>query len=310
MTKIFKFSLLVAAFSVYSFATSNNCPGSVTPTGVGTNNNSGDPNHLPIAASNANTSGSGGNGLAAINAQTNGFSTGVTSGCGAVNQTFGNFNVSNSPSGGASTYAWMSQNSTSTNLFFTGLAGTDANPGTRDNTNGYTVNGTNGTTGTNDAEIQYLTQFGTGTAKSVTTDSVLLVTINGVTMNTNANSSIVVTINLCGNATSAGTATIANQADCTALGGSSGGFSSATHTFTTASNLTGTGTLQFAFVLPSGFSSFAVDTDITLNARGTGSTTSFISFEESFESPEPSTFILLGSALAGVAWLRRRRYAV
>jgi hypothetical protein len=59
-----------------------------------------------------------------------------------------------------------------------------------------------------------------------------------------------------------------------------------------------------SFALPSNVPVLAIDTSIELSAA-ISQTTSFGSVEESFDSPEPPTFVLLGTAL-GIGFLRSR----
>ena len=51
----------------------------------------------------------------------------------------------------------------------------------------------------------------------------------------------------------------------------------------------------------------AIDNAITLTSVNPGGGITFSDFTESFDSPEPATFVLFGSALLVIALLRVRR---
>jgi hypothetical protein len=62
-------------------------------------------------------------------------------------------------------------------------------------------------------------------------------------------------------------------------------------------------------ILTGGYTTVGVANNFLLRGTGTGAGVTFLtSFDESFDSPEPSTFALLGSALAGLVAFRLRKY--
>ncbi len=238
--------------------------------------------------------------LATINAAANGLTTGggtvSTTGCGATDETFGNFSVSGfATTGGSTAFSTASDGFVTANTvandfsITTGVSDRIATVGTRTDT----------------GDLVYLTQFGTsaGTKPSVNGTDVIEVTLTGVALDRVSggnDASVTVTIGVCVGASSA---PVAAFTTCTALGGTYES-SSTTITNTTATNITG-GTLNFYLALPSTTSVLAVDNTISLVSNTNGAA-SFTGFQEDFETPEPSTFIMLGSALAGLGLFRLR----
>jgi hypothetical protein len=260
---------------------------------------------MPLAfGTNSNCPSATGTNLTTINSEASGMtsSTISTTGCGAVDETFGNFIISGFT--GVSTAPTLSNtNGWATASNFAQDLNSDMAASLP--TSGFTL-----TTSTGD--LVFLTQFGTGASPTVNASLAgIVLTLTGVDLPDNNSgatndSSIAVTIGICENATSAPSATFA---DCTALGGT---YASSTATITNTSgstNISGA-TETFVLALPSTIMDLAVDDTVVLTSNRVGPT-SFSGFEEEFDAPEPSTFVLLGAALAVVGLLRlrpRRRF--
>ena len=270
--------------SALGWATSDNCPGGFTSTTTNSINNA------------TGEIGSLANGMTA---STTPFVSG--NGCGAVNQTFGNFFESGFTTQ-AGTYAAVGtapDPGTQEITFQTEI------PGTGDTNNDFVSGaGTNPTTG----DIVYLTQFGTGTSPATNPDvAYLTFELTGVDLehvHGGNTSSIVVNIYACENVTSASTAAFTN---CTGNGGTLEHYSV---TFqNTSPNTSITNATEIAsFALPTSFTNFDIDTNVVLTGNSDGAT-SFSGLEEAFDAaPEPSTIALMGSALAlGAFGMRKRR---
>jgi hypothetical protein len=246
--------------------------------------------------------------MTAINALANGLTTGgttvSTTGCGATDQTFGNFFESGfTATGGSTTFTtgtdgFVTSNAVA-NLFTVGGGVSDA-AGTFDNNR------------TDTGNFAFLTQFGTASGvKPVANNGVDTVelTLTGVSIpddaevagNAQPEASIKVTILACVGTTTAPAATFTTCPNGTA--------ETITDTITNTSTTAAlTGTLNFFLGIPAGSSVVSVDDTIVLNSNFNGAA-SFTGFDQDFESPEPSTFILLGSALVliGLLHLRARR---
>jgi hypothetical protein len=281
---------------VSAWATSSSCPtGSVT-------NNVG-ANTAPVASSTNDN-------LTAINGLANGMSSGgatiSTTGCGLINQTFGNFNMTNfTGATPASTYTFMGTSNTGVAEALT--ISTVAQSSGGDNSNAFVTAFSASTVETLTTDFEYLTQLGTGT-HPVGNASVqfLEITLNGIQMTNDSDTGsaattgnfIMVSVNVCENPT------VAPGADF------SSSCPTGTHLTTLTSKIVDTGanfTAQdetVSFALPSNVPVLAIDTSIELSAA-ISQTTSFGSVEESFDSPEPPTFVLLGTAL-GIGFLRSR----
>jgi hypothetical protein len=117
------------------------------------------------------------------------------------------------------------------------------------------------------------------------------------------------TLYVCNGGTATGTA----FTTCTGTGNPGGTLISATYSIPVNTLNSGTVVLPFDISIPAGTTAFYMDTAIGIDGSGTvssnGNTNTFLGdYNETFElSPEPSTFILLGSALAGLGALRLRK---
>ncbi len=116
-------------------------------------------------------------------------------------------------------------------------------------------------------------------------------------------------LNLLGARPGAGGGTITGEFDlclgAAFVGGFGGTCSGTEETF-----LLAPGVYAYNEVLTGGFTTIGVANNFILKGTGTGTGITYLtSFEESFDSPEPSTFLLFGMALAGIAAIRfsRRR---
>jgi hypothetical protein len=269
--------IILLIFSASAWATNNNCPSSFTSVAT-------------------NSLGSGG-----IGGQTNGITASVSpfasaNGCGDINQTFGNFAESGF-TGLGGTYAAVSDSSSGVAKQITFQT---AITGTVDTTNDFT-SGVSSTSG----NIAYLTQFGTGTSPALASPSVdaLVVQLTGVNLPASDSnmtySSIAVVVTACQNVTAALTS---NFTSC-----SSGNLAQLSTTFSnTTSTAIANGIETAVLSLGNNFSNIDINTQVTLNGNLNGPA-SFSDLTEDFEASEPSTFILLGSVLAGIGILRFRK---
>ncbi len=278
-------------------ANTSNCPlGS-------TMGNSGAPGvAVPSSASGSDTSIT----LAGINATSTGFTSGVTAGgCFNIDQSFSNLAISNG--GGTTGYASVSSGTAAQAITFSSQASVAGNINF-DTTDNFSTAGSGNIASGSAVQFVDYSDFGTGSApSSVPGLAKIDVTISGINFTgTGAGNSIVVTEVGCFNlATGAGSA--ATFTTC-ATGTTLGGTSSVT---ITSANVT-SGSFSFAvFTLPSNLRS--IDTDFSDQLNENGGVTSFETFGESFDttSPEPSTFVLISTALGGLGllrvWVRRRK---
>jgi hypothetical protein len=226
-------------------------------------------------------------------------------GCTAVDLTFNNFAITGNsgvggvaaPSPGA-TYLAESLTGTTTDLLF------------------YTLNG-NGSGADANANDGVVNTAVTGTATQTTTLSYnvsdvggSICTVGGIVsfIRIQANSTGTAILDVCAGTTDIGP--ITDSGTCTSDGGtffqSGGGTATTLSTTTNPNNSVSLGSISVG-----GFTNLAV-TEVFVLTCGIGSTCAaqdgFTTFDDTFnEAPEPSTFALLGTALALVAWLRHRR---
>lgn len=250
--------------------------------------------------------------VATVNAGTNGMGGGTTvsqGGCFAIDETFGNIGLSGAAIP-ATVDTIMSANAAPVgqSIDFNGSWNVAAN------------------TSASGSDI-YLTQFGTSSPATNSLIQQVVITFSGVNIPVatsalpSGESSIQLAIGVCENP--------ANNNGAGAHGGMAS-FTSATCTGTVAGDLVGTGfvsntftitntslvtaitngTFSFGIELSKPVSVLALDNVITLSSVNPGSGITFSDFQESFDSPEPATFVLLGSALLVIALLqyRRRKY--
>ena len=221
-------------------------------------------------------------------------------GCTAVNMTFSNFTGSFTGAGAngietlggtymAETPAGTANTSLDTLLFATvrGSAGVPTDGNSNDGNNNWIAN--SHTTVTD--EISYSV---TDSAASVAS---IVLTAFGANVDPSAGGSIIVDV--CeGIATSA---TITSTGACGLAGGT---FVTQTLTLSTLASQS----LTISLGAPT---SFDITTEIILSGGGGSHIGSFDDFTESFDDgttlPEPSTFVLMGTALAGIGFLRSRR---
>jgi hypothetical protein len=247
--------------------------------------------------------------VATINAAINGMGGGATisqGGCFAVDETFGNIGLS-----GAAIPATLDTIMTANaapvgqSVDFTGAWNVAAN------------------TSASGSDV-YLTQFGTGSPVTNSLIKQVVITFSGVNIPVatsalpSGDSFIQLAIGVCenpGNDSSASThggmapftSTICTTNSAGNLAGT--GYVSNTFTITNTSQVTAitNGTFSFGIQLSESVDILAIDNAITLTSVNPGGGITFSDFQESFDSPEPATFILLGSALLAMTLLRVRR---
>jgi hypothetical protein len=247
--------------------------------------------------------------VATVNAGTNGMGGGATvsqGGCFAIDQTFGNIGFSGAAIP-ATVDTIMTANSAPVgqSVDFTGTWSVAANSSASGN------------------DI-YLTQFGSTFPVTNSLIQEVVITFSGVNIPVatsalpSGDSSIQLAIGICENPANNNGAGAHNgmgsftSATCT--GNIAGdlvgtGFVSNTFTITNTSQVTAisNGTFTFGIALSEPVDVLALDNAITLTSVNAGGGVSFSGFQESFDSPEPATFFLLGSALLTIILLRCRR---
>ncbi len=222
-------------------------------------------------------------------------------GCTSVDQTFNNFGLANTGSGpngqptAASTYLFETPTgsvfnplTTPTVLTYSTLRGTSG--GTADTFNNFDISPPATSTVTTD--IFNLVTVGNGHK-----DYAIILNLTDYSVSLLGSMSIEVTV--CSGGAVTGTA----FTSCT--GGGNPGGTMFQQTFTVPANTSNAGTVNLGSLGlgPTGTSSFYMDTRVTVRAGIFDS--SLVTFSEGFqETPEPSTYLLSGSALLGLAGLR------
>jgi hypothetical protein len=242
--------------------------------------------------------------LSTINPETNGMSGGgtiSTGGCIATDETFGNFGISGFT--GVTTVPTLSGVDLHTNTanpgqeFITNMSAAEADP-------------QGGIPPTATGDFTLFTQF--GTSQPVVNPGInnLILELVNVNIPGAVNgffARIIMTISVCENPTGLNGAgnngSLATFTACTSLGGT---FASTSVAFTNATTNADTGNLFLDLTLPDTIKSIAVDNTISLRTVDQ-STTSFGGLDEFFESPEPGSWLLVGSALTGLCLLALRK---
>jgi hypothetical protein len=247
---------------------------------------------------------------ATVNNGTNGFGGGTTvsqGGCFAVDETFGNFGLSGAAISSGTLDTIMSANA--------------APVGQSVDLNGtFSVAASSSAVST----VTYVTQFGTSFPATNSLIQQIVITLSGVNIpvatssNSSGDSSIQLAIGVCENPANDDGAPehggISSFTGTTCTGTTAGdlvgtGYVSNTFTITNTSQITpiSNGTFSFGIELSEPVSVLALDNLLTLTSVNGASGITFSDFTESFDSPEPATFVLLGSALLVIALLRYRR---
>jgi hypothetical protein len=247
--------------------------------------------------------------VATVNAGTNGFGGGATvsqGGCFAVDETFGNIGLSGAAIPGTlNTFISTNAAPVGQSIDFNAAWNVAAN------------------TSVSGSDV-YLTQFGTSNPITNSLIQQVVITFSGVNIpvatssSSSGDSFIQLAIGVCENPKNdngagahggLGTFTGAVCTNQFAGGLQGSAFDSNTFTITNTSQVTPitNGTFSFGIELSGPVSVLAIDNAITLTSVNGGSGITFSDFTESFDSPEPATFVLLGSALLVIALLRVRR---
>ncbi len=283
-----------------AFASTNNCPGNSTsgPTpGSITSTLAGGPTYSNITVPGASTT----NNLTAVNGG---------GGCTAIDLSFNNFAVTSSGTNenalptAAGTYvsitpAGTTQTSPDTLLFST-VQGDGSNA-----TDGGLNDGVLNTKVIGSESFNSTMSYGV-TNSSATGIYAVVLTVNAITISAGGSGTVTIDTCLQGTGADQPTGNITNAVACKiASGGGMGAGIFQSSTITLAQLASQSTTISLATN-----SAYADITQvIKLNCSSCGTNeTGFLTFSDQFdESPEPSTFVLLGTALAGVALLRFRR---
>ena len=295
--------LCLAFASLSTFAAVNNCP--TANTSLSRTFTGGNPYTVSTPGTGAGSSPIS-NSLTGVNAEL--AAGGGTPGCTAIDLAFSNFAVTSSgtndvgvlPSAGG-TYMFVSPSGT-----------TQTNP---DILTFATIQGTGAAAdgAVNDGTTNYKTQTGqtfTSTMSYGVADSApsgiegVLVTVFGIMVQTGGSGSMVVDTCAKGTGSINPTGNITTQAQCNTAVGGTGVFQTTTITLSTAASLAGE-------ILPTGHPSYINITQVITVTGGSAANneTGFLTFsDEFFETPEPSTFLLLGAGLALAGLTRFRAF--
>jgi hypothetical protein len=277
-------------------------------------------NTVPIPQSNANGNRTSSELASNVTAGGTGFTSGnLTAGCFQVDQSFGNFAVGGGTGSGtqstADTYMYTTSGGAAQAIVFSDIADS-ANKSTNDTAVDYETNiHENGDAVT--FQFVFYSNLGTsGTPNALAANEALAaiaIQLEGVTLAAGTGNNIEVSAVGCTSATNTLAVATNNGGLFTACAGTGNpGGSSLTSiplTFTSA-NITGGagGTLPLGSLFSSslaGIDQVALDISVTIDATGANNN-EFTDLEVEFNTPEPSTFVLLGTALAVIGLLRLR----
>jgi hypothetical protein len=286
-----QFISVLAFTAMTSFASINNCP---VTTGSLSRTFTGGPTYSGVVVPGSTTGTPLANSLSALG----------TVGCTAIDLNFSNFAVSttgtneNALASLAGTYLSVTPTGTTQTgpdtLLFATLQGdgTGADNAQNDGVDNYKVNNS---------------ETFTTTQSYAVTDSAsrgifeVLLTVNDITIATGGSGSFGIDTCLKGTGTNNPTGNITSQAACNKAVGGTGVFQ--TSTITLAQLASQTASISFA-----SHPTYVNVTQVITLTGGTGiNETGFLTFSDQFEeSPEPSTFVLMGTALAAVVFTRFR----
>jgi len=222
---------------------------------------------------------------------------GIGNGCTSIDQTFRNISGTGAFFSNTGTYLFETPTSSAydplvfaTSLTFASVRGTSG--GTADTTNDFTQTGTGSAkSGSSDLFLTDAVAGGNGIYRMSL--GVLAASVSG------AGGAGVVTVSVCSG--SSLTATFSTSAACTGAGGT--GFQQLTLNL---ANTTALQALAVSFATP--VTNLAINVNLNLTGGGGFLTSSIGSLSLDFaEAPEPATFGLMGSALAGLAFAANRR---
>lgn len=252
--------------------------------------------------------------LSSLNLESNGFSTLSTGGCLATDETFGNFGISGFT--GGTTVPSL----TNTSGYTTPDASSDAQNLVTNMAASLPLVQTG--TGSSSGDLTLLTQFGSpgGPPANNTSVNAVDVVVSGINLSRAQASnyaSIQVTVDVCEDTSTlngvSGTGSIGAFSSSPCSGGSNkpnGTLVTMTGTITNSSSLNQTGdTITVVVPLSESVNIAAIDVNVELTSNDQGAA-SFSGLALDFAdpvTPEPSTFVLMGSALAGLGFYVTRR---
>lgn len=285
--------IVLVLTSMTAFAAINNCP---VTTGSVNRTFTGGPAYTGVTIPGSTTGTPLPNSLSGVNA---------ASGCTAIDLSFSNFALTssgtneNTPPSLAGTYLSVAPTGTTQTgpetLLFATLQGTGLglDNATNDGTDNYKVN--NGETFTTTQSYAVTDSMGTGIFA-------VLLTVNDITIATGGSGSVTIDTCLKGTGSTQPTGNVTTQAQCNAAVSGVGVFQSSSITLAQLA-------AQTASISFSPHPTYIDVTQVITLTGGAGTNeTGFLTFSDLFdETPEPSTFVLLGAALAVVAALRFRK---